>query len=133
MTPQASEMTLNVDTSKAFSSDLNLMDFSQKSENGMLNMSSAISPSTTEFGKDIKVPNITATPAQTQSQPRQQLQVGPLPEPKPDIIMAQTGSSQQQQDIPVDTSPSTDVPLINSSNPDNFYVLYSQLQYNVVT
>ena len=26
----------------------------------------------------------------------------------------------------------TNVPLISSSNPDNFYVLYSQLNYNVV-
>ncbi len=134
MAPQSSEMTLNIDTSKAFSSDMNLVDFSKKPEYGMVDMSSMISPATSsEAGKE--PPKIRATPstAQTQAPPKQQLQVGPLPEPKPDIIMAQTGSAQQQQDIPVDTSPSTDVPLIKSSNPDNFYVMYSQLQYNVVT
>jgi len=134
MAPQSSEMTLNIDTSKAFSSDMNLVDFSKKPEYGMVDMSSMISPATSpETGKE--PPKIRATPstAQTQAPPKQQLQVGPLPEPKPDIIMAQTGSAQQQQDIPVDPGPSTDVPLIKSSNPDNFYVMYSQLQYNVVT
>jgi hypothetical protein len=36
----------------------------------------------------------------------------------------QTVASQQQ--------PLTDVPFIPSANTDNFYVLYSQLNYNVV-
>jgi hypothetical protein len=41
------------------------------------------------------------------------------------------GDSQQSpslQSPPVES----DTPIINSSNPDNFYVLYSQLNYNVV-
>jgi len=33
---------------------------------------------------------------------------------------------------PKSSAPATQVPNIPSSNPDNFYALYSQLNYNVV-
>jgi len=60
-------------------------------------------------------------------------QVGQLPEPKPSLTMIKTSSNQQQQsNPPLTNGPLSDVPLINSANPDNFYVLYSQLNYNVV-
>jgi len=39
------------------------------------------------------------------------------------------GQSQQQS---MKSGSATDVPLISSSNPDNFYTMYSQLIYNVV-
>jgi len=54
-----------------------------------------------------------------------------LPEPKPDVIYTSTATEQQEQQAPVMTSPE-DVPFIPSANPSNFYVLYSQLNYNVV-
>ena len=59
--------------------------------------------------------------------------VGELTEPKTSVIMAPAAQNQPQKS----SSPSlptngTNVPLISSSNPDNFYVLYSQLNYNVV-
>jgi len=54
-----------------------------------------------------------------------------LPEPKPDVVMMSTVSDQQEQQAPVMTAPE-DIPFISSSNPNNFYVLYSQLNYNVV-
>lgn len=59
--------------------------------------------------------------------------VGELAEPKTSVIMAPAAQNQPQKS----SSPSlptngTNVPLISSSNPDNFYVLYSQLNYNVV-
>lgn len=57
--------------------------------------------------------------------------LGTLPEPKPNIIMAGGGKDRTQMMAPQQT-PLTDVPLIPSANPDNFYVLYSQLNYNVV-
>jgi hypothetical protein len=56
--------------------------------------------------------------------------IPPLEEPTPNVIV---------NTIPVGkegplsgTPPSSDVPHINSSNSDNFYVLYSKLNYNVV-
>ena len=74
-------------------------------------------------------------PAQIQSVPTQTPNVGELPEPKPNIIYASSGSSQQQGAQMNQTStngPLTDVPIIRSSNPDNFYTLYSYSCYNVV-
>jgi hypothetical protein len=73
------------------------------------------------------------TPAQMSIPPKEPQQVGQLPEPKPSLTMIKTSSTQQQQlNPPLTNDPLTDVPLINSANPDNFYVLYSQLNYNVV-
>jgi len=73
------------------------------------------------------------SPAQVAMLPKEPQQVGQLPEPKPSLTMIKTSSGQQQQsNPPLSNEPLTDVPLINSANPDNFYVLYSQLNYNVV-
>ncbi len=74
-------------------------------------------------------------PAQIQGVPTQTPQVGELPEPKPNVIYASSGSSQQQgaqMNQTPSNGPLTDVPLIRSSNPDNFYTLYSYSCYNVV-
>jgi hypothetical protein len=80
-----------------------------------------------------KTENVEITPAQMTTPPKEPQQVGQLPEPKPSLTMIKTSSSQQQQPNPPLTNGAlTDVPLINSANPDNFYVLYSQLNYNVV-
>lgn len=56
--------------------------------------------------------------------------IQPIEEPPPNVIVT---SPQQQpaQQAQMPATP-TDVPLISSSNPDNFYVLYSKLNYNVV-
>ena len=76
-------------------------------------------------------PNI--SPAQMSTPPKEPSQVGQLPEPQPSITMIKSSNNQSQQSTPPITNGSlTDVPLINSANPDNFYVLYSQLNYNVV-
>jgi hypothetical protein len=56
-----------------------------------------------------------------------------LSEPQPNIIMLP--ANQQQSTISRAPSASgnvNSVPTIQSSNPENFYVLYSQVQYNVV-
>jgi len=74
-------------------------------------------------------------PTQIQSIPIQTPKVGELPEPKPNVIYASSGSSQQQgaqMNQTPSNGPLTDVPLIRSSNPDNFYTLYSYSCYNVV-
>jgi hypothetical protein len=64
--------------------------------------------------------------------PKQTPNVGELPEPKPSVIMVGGSGGSQQSPTPQAPSVGSDTPLINSSNPDNFYVLYSQLNYNVV-
>ena len=71
--------------------------------------------------------------AQVQPLPKPTQNVGELNEPEPNVIMMPSGQSNNQQSSisPAPTN-GTDTPLISSSNPDNFYVLYSQLNYNVV-
>lgn len=58
--------------------------------------------------------------------------IGPEPETKTQVIVTDPGADQQPQSIPATTGNITDLPPIASSNPDNFYVLYSQVHYNVV-
>lgn len=70
--------------------------------------------------------------AQLEGAPKQIPQVGPAPEPKPTVVMAPSQSAQQPSQSPMNSGPLADVPLIPSANPDNFYVLYSQMHYNVV-
>jgi hypothetical protein len=74
------------------------------------------------------------TPAQTNKITSLPINVGPSPEPKPSVIYKRVGSSSQQQSGAAPTGGSVnEVPAISASNPDNFYVLYSQVNYNVVT
>jgi hypothetical protein len=71
--------------------------------------------------------------AQVQPLPKPTQNVGELTEPTPNVIMMPLGqSNNQQSSISQAPTNGTDTPLISSSNPDNFYVLYSQLNYNVV-
>ena len=72
-------------------------------------------------------------PARVQPLPKPTQNVGELTEPAPNVIMMPSGQSNNQQSS-ISRAPTngTDTPLISSSNPDNFYVLYSQLNYNVV-
>ena len=72
------------------------------------------------------------TPAQTTKMQTVPFNIGPEPEPKPNVVYAPSGSSAPQQQIPMSTGPASDVPFIASSNTDNFYTLYSQINYNVV-
>ena len=72
------------------------------------------------------------TSAQTTKMQTVPFNIGPEPEPKPNVVYASSGSSAPQQQQPMSTGPASDVPFIPSSNPDNFYTLYSQINYNVV-
>ena len=92
-----------------------------------------MSPSGTTVGSPQSNTNI--TPAQTQSIPRQNAP-GPEPAAPPNIVYTETGTSQPQMPSgpePTRGSPVSEVPFIPSSDPDNFYTLYSQVRYNVVT
>ena len=83
-----------------------------------------------------KPPTVQAVPlpsAQVQPLPKPTQNVGELPEPTPNVVMMPSGQgNNQQSSISQAPTNGTDTPLISSSNPDNFYVLYSQLNYNVV-
>jgi hypothetical protein len=57
--------------------------------------------------------------------------IPPLQEPAPNVTIA-AAPQQQQQKTAIPSSTGTDVPFIPSANPDNFYVMYSKLNYNVV-
>lgn len=69
----------------------------------------------------------------SQSTPEKVQTLSSLSEPKPNIIMMPP--AKQQSIIPGSPSgggQTNTVPAIQSSNPENFYVLYSQVHYNVV-
>ena len=87
-------------------------------------------PKSAETSSKPSAPEI--TPAQTTKMQTVPFNIGPEPEPKPNVVYAPSGSSAPQQQQPLSTGPASDVPFIPSSNPDNFYTLYSQINYNVV-
>jgi prefoldin subunit 5 len=72
------------------------------------------------------------TQAETKSVPKGMPNVGPAAKPKPNVVIAAAPSQNRQAGPAKSSAPATQVPNIPSSNPDNFYALYSQLNYNVV-
>jgi len=74
--------------------------------------------------------SIEALPFNPQSPPKPNL--GNLPEPPADVVVLGNNKEQPSSVIASDSQTITDVPLIPSGNPDNFYTLYSQVNYNVV-
>jgi hypothetical protein len=84
-----------------------------------------------EFGEN-KSPTQVVKPSNIQSPPKSVTPIGTLPEPKPNIIVAGGGQDRTQVAAPQQQESLTDVPFIPSGNTDNFYILYSQLNYNVV-
>jgi hypothetical protein len=90
--------------------------------------------------KEMKLPDISKpsqktpeiTPAQTSKISTLPFNIGPEPDPKPTIVYASSGSSTAPSQQPLKSGPASDVPAISSSNPDNFYTLYSQINYNVM-
>ena len=69
-------------------------------------------------------------PFEPQSPPKPNL--GTLPEPPPDVVVLENNKEEPSSVIGRDSQTLTDVPLIPSGNTDNFYTLYSQVNYNVV-
>ena len=89
-----------------------------------------LTPTPAETSSKPSTPEI--TPAQTTKMQTVPFNIGPEPEPKPNIVYAPSSSSAPPQQQPLKSGPASDVPAIPSSNPDNFYTLYSQINYNVV-
>jgi hypothetical protein len=108
----------------------NSIDFTQAPQYGEVNIPR-------EEGNQVSSQSTQAnikTPAQTNKITTLPLNVGPAPEPTPNVVYKRIGSSAQQQSGAAPTGGSVnEVPAISASNPDNFYVLYSQVNYNVVT
>ena len=83
--------------------------------------------------KPIVTQTTTSQPAQIDTLSKSNSMLGPAPEPTPSVIYKKVGSSAQQRSGAAPTGGSVnEVPAISASNPDNFYVLYSQVNYNVV-
>lgn len=92
----------------------------QQSTTGTTSINQPVSPQQTGTGAEITPP------------PTSQI-VGSSPPPKPNVIYASSGKDQSSGvKAPMKSGPASDVPFISSSNPDNFYLLYSQVQYNIV-
>jgi hypothetical protein len=67
-----------------------------------------------------------------QPQSRQKPNVSNISEPPPDVVYLRSDQKQQASTVSGNIPTLTDVPLIPSANPDNFYAVYAQLNYNVV-
>lgn len=113
------------------------IDFSQMGKNLFGTEKPNLDAPAKEVQGKVETPKTTSTkPVKLESIPQQSIKqqpnIGALPEPAPDIVYLQNS---QQNNTPVasgGTQTLTDVPLIPSSNPDNFYALYAQVSYNVV-
>jgi hypothetical protein len=67
-----------------------------------------------------------------QPQPQQKPNLSNISEPPPDVVYLRSDQNQQAGAVSGNIPTLTDVPLIPSANPDNFYAVYAQLNYNVV-
>jgi hypothetical protein len=134
LAPQSQELQFNVDNQNQFNlfggSPEKLLDFSKPPLYGRVELPSAetTSPpkesSSSPISSPIKQGGVQTVP----------FDIGPLPEPKPNIVYRRTGSESPQNapSAPLKTGPASEVPNISSSNSSNMYILYSQVNYNVV-
>jgi hypothetical protein len=88
----------------------------------------------TAASETTSTPQLQATPAQTQSLQTSLSNIGPAPQAQPNVVMMSSMAGGQPQEPQMTSSggAASDVPAISSSNPSNFYTLYSQVNYNVV-
>jgi hypothetical protein len=77
---------------------------------------------------------VSANSENVQAPPPKLQEPAQLSEPAPQIVPMNSGGGTQQPmvNIPEQKDPMTNVPKIASSNPENFYTLYSLHSYNVV-
>lgn len=137
LSPQSQELQFGIDTSNQFNlfgdSMEKMLDFNKPPLYGEINIptGSTKEEPTTSSGES-KVPSI-SPPVQTQRVQTLPFDIGPLPEPKPNIVYRRTGSdAAPTPNMPLKTGEASEVPMIASANNDNMYVLYSQVNYNVV-
>ena len=139
MTPPASNLQLNSSTPAATPAATSTPTSTPAATSTPTSTPAATSTSTpklvlasppAEISSKPSTPEI--TPAQTTKMQTVPFNIGPEPEPKPNIIYASSNPSSPPPQQPLKSGPASDVPYIPSSNPDNFYTLYSQINYNVV-
>lgn len=125
-TPEMSQYQFGVDTTGQFNNAFSGedQDFTQEAMYGEMNL-----PMESESPTAAKVAPLSVT----QMQRTQQL-AAPLPEPQANVVVMKTQSQQAQDSgYPETSGPVNDVPAIATSNPENFYTLYAQMHYNIVT
>jgi hypothetical protein len=113
------------------------IDFSQMGKNLFGTETTNLDAPAKEVKGKVETPKTTSTkPVKLESIPQQSIKqqpnIGALPEPAPDIVYLQNSQKNNTSVASGGTQTLTDVPLIPSSNPDNFYALYAQVSYNVV-
>jgi hypothetical protein len=118
--PQASELSLSTPTPSASE----VSEFQSEAGKNMMDIN-------VDSSKSYSVPSLISSQTM-QNIPSTSPNIGALPDPQPNVVMLPSTQRKRQQQMISGSSGGSDVPLISSSNPDNFYVLYSQLNYNVV-
>lgn len=134
MTPQAENLTMNVNAASQST---------PASPSQEKNVDTAATPPQApqqfpNYSSIFSKPGDKASPpemkpaAQITPPPRNVNKAEALPEVQPNVIVATDNNAASKPTPPKAPSANPDVPAIPSSNPDNFYILYSQLNYNVV-
>lgn len=72
------------------------------------------------------------TPLKTETTQAKVQGMGPVPEPPPVAVPLPSQKQKSSKQISVGGGAANNVPTFATSNPDNFYTLYSQIHYNVV-
>ena len=87
-----------------------------------------------EAEKNINAPPVVASAENVQAPPKEVTPLPELKEPPVQVVSMNSGGSQSPMPVSIPGSDEsiTDIPLISSSNPENFYTLYSLHSYNVV-
>lgn len=135
LAPQSQELQFNVDTSEKLnlfgSNPEKLLDFSKPPLYGRVDISQSGETGTTS--EENKTPTI-SSPIKQQGVQTLPFDIGPLPEPKPNVVYRRTGneSPQNASSPQLKVGAASEVPNISSSNSNNMYILYSQVNYNVV-
>lgn len=135
MMPQASNFSMNMNTtllSSSSSSEEKNIDTGatppQVSEQQLPDYSSIFSRPEENTTQPQMKPAAQITPP-----PKDVSKAAALPEVQPNVIIATDNNISALKPAPPSRPPANpEVPAISSSNPDNFYILYSQLNYNVV-
>ncbi len=133
MMPQASNLTMNVNNPPPVAANA-----SEVSSSGTAPAQAPSQQQIPDYSSIFSKPSTKASPpemkpaAQITPPPRNVNKAEALPEVQPNVIVATDNNAASKPTAPKAPPVNPDVPAIPSSNPDNFYILYSQLNYNVV-
>jgi hypothetical protein len=133
MMPQASNLTMNVNNPALITT--NQTEVKPAGTPATQTSSQQFPDYSSIFSKPAdKAPSPEIKPAaQITPPPKDTNKASALPEVQPNVIVATDNNTGSSKPTPPAAPPvNPDVPAIPSSNPDNFYILYSQLNYNVV-